>query len=204
VVTAIDVAIIGPPAPACSARRQLDPEALGDHIDRLYRAARALCGSREESEDLVQETFARVLRKPRMLRSEDDLGYLLRVLRNTFLSARRAASRRPQTAVPPDTFDRFEDVSGVQPEARLEAAELYALISTLPPDFRDAVVAIDVIGLSYNQAARALRVREATIATRLYRGRQRIARGLSEPIPVPSQARRNREPHEQGDKPWLP
>jgi quinol monooxygenase YgiN len=69
------MAIIGPPAPACSPPRQLDPEVLGDHIDRLYRAAWALCGSREESEDLVQETFARVLRKPRMLRSEDDLGY---------------------------------------------------------------------------------------------------------------------------------
>ena len=40
--------------------RQLDPEALGDHIDRLYRAAWSLCGSREEAEDLVQETFERV------------------------------------------------------------------------------------------------------------------------------------------------
>ncbi len=176
------MAIIGPPAPACSPPRQLDPEVLGDHIDRLYRAAWALCGSREESEDLVQETFARVLRKPRMLRSEDDLGYLLRVLRNTFISARRAAARSPQAVVPPDTFDRFEEVSGVQPEARIASAELYALISTLPPVFRETVVAIDVVGLSYNQAARALRVREATIATRLYRGRQRLARGLSEPI----------------------
>jgi RNA polymerase sigma-70 factor (ECF subfamily) len=179
------MAIIGPPAPACSLpRRQLDPVARGDHIDRLYRAARALCGSREESEDLVQQTLARVLRKPRLLRSEDDLGHLLRVLRNRFRSARRAASRRPQTTVPPDTFDRFEDVCGVQPGARIKAAEPYALISTLPPDFRDAVVAIDVIGLSYHEAARALRVREATIATRLHRGRQRIARGLSERIPT--------------------
>ena len=176
---------------------------LGDHIDRLYRAAWALCGSREESEDLVQETFARVLRKPRMLRSEDDLGYLLRVLRNTFISARRAAARRPQAVVPPDTFDRFEEVGGGQPEARIEAAELYALISTLPPGFRDAVVAIDVIGLSYNQAARALRVREATIATRLYRGRQRLARGLSEPIAALS-APPHQRPHKQGDRPWLP
>jgi RNA polymerase sigma-70 factor, ECF subfamily len=184
VVIAIKVPIIGPLAPACRARRQLDPEALGGHIDRLYRAASALCGSREESEDLVQETFARVLRKPRMLRSQDDLGYLLRVLRNTFISTRRAASRRPQEAVPPATFDRFEDVSGVQPQARIEAAELYALISTLPPDFRDAVVAIDLIGLSYTDAARALRVREATIGTRLHRGRQRIARALSETIPA--------------------
>ena len=56
-----------------------------------------MCGSLEEAEDLVQETFARVLRKPRILRTDNDLGYLLRVLRNTFISTRRAASRRPQT-----------------------------------------------------------------------------------------------------------
>ena len=85
--------------------RQLDPEALGDHIDRLFRAAWSLCGSREEAEDLVQETFARVLRKPRLLRSEDDLGYLLRVLRNTFFSQRRTAARRPQTTALPDDLD---------------------------------------------------------------------------------------------------
>jgi RNA polymerase sigma-70 factor (ECF subfamily) len=35
---------------------QLDPQSLGDHLDRLYRAAWALCGSREDAEDLVQDT----------------------------------------------------------------------------------------------------------------------------------------------------
>ena len=58
-------------------RVRLDPEQASDHIDRLFRAAWALCGSREDAEDLVQETYARVLAKPRFLRSEDDLGYLL-------------------------------------------------------------------------------------------------------------------------------
>jgi RNA polymerase sigma-70 factor, ECF subfamily len=162
--------------------RQLDPKALGDHIDRLYRAAWSLCGSREEAEDLVQETFARVLRKPRILRSEDDLGYLLRVLRNTFFSSRRTAARRPQTSPLPDDLDLMEDPSAVLPEARLEAGELYAAIAALPDDFRDALVAIDVVGLSYREAAQALRVREATITTRLHRARQRVARSLaSEP-----------------------
>ena len=102
--------------------RQLDPQALGDHIDRLYRAAWGLCGSREEAEDLVQETFARVLRKPRMLRSEDDIGYLLRVLRNTFFSQRRTAARRPRTTPLPDDLDIIEDRSAVQPEARMASA----------------------------------------------------------------------------------
>src|SRR4051794_28756751 len=45
--------------------RTLDPEKLGDHLDRLFRAAWALTGSREDAEDLVQETYERVLRRPR-------------------------------------------------------------------------------------------------------------------------------------------
>src|SRR3982074_3810458 len=118
--------------------RQLDPEALGDHIDRLYRAAWSLCGSREEAEDLVQETFSRVLRKPRILRSEDDVGYLLRVLRNTYFSQRRTAARRPQTTPLPDDLDWVEDCVAVGPEASVELADLYAAISQLPDDFRDA------------------------------------------------------------------
>jgi RNA polymerase sigma-70 factor (ECF subfamily) len=161
-----------------TSERKLDPEALGDHMDRLYRAAWSLCGSREEAEDLVQETFARVLRKPRIIRSEDDIGYLLRVLRNTYFSQRRTAARRPQTTALPDDLDLIEDRSAVRPEAKVESAELYAAISQLPDDFRDALVAIDVVGLSYRQAARALRVREATITTRLHRARQRVARIL--------------------------
>ncbi|MDQ6821309.1 MAG: RNA polymerase sigma factor [Actinomycetota bacterium] len=163
--------------------RQLDPQALGDHIDRLYRAAWGLCGSREEAEDLVQETFARVLRKPRMLRSEDDIGYLLRVLRNTFFSQRRTAARRPRTTPLPDDLDIIEDRSVVQPEARIASAELYGAISELPGDFRDALIAIDLVGLSYREAARALNVREATITTRLHRARQRLAGALQQESP---------------------
>jgi RNA polymerase sigma-70 factor (ECF subfamily) len=163
--------------------RQLDPATLGDHIDRLYRAAWGLAGSREEAEDLVQETFARVLRKPRLLRSEDDIGYLLRVLRNTFFSQRRAAARRPRTTPFPDDLDLVEDRAAVQPDARIESAELYATISKLPDDFRDALVAIDLIGMSYREAARALGVREATITTRLHRARQRLASSIPREAP---------------------
>jgi len=161
------------------AERQLDPEELGDHIDRLYRAARSLTGSREEAEDLVQETFLRVLQKPRLLRSDDDLGYLLRVLRNTFISTRRTAARRPQTSATPEVLEFVEDRAAAQPQTRVEMSEVYAAISELPPDFRDAVIAIDVVGLSYREASRLLRVREATITTRLHRGRQRIARRMA-------------------------
>jgi RNA polymerase sigma-70 factor (ECF subfamily) len=178
--------------------RQLDPQALGDHIDRLYRAAWSLCGSGEEAEDLVQETFARVLQKPRILRSEDDLGYLLRVLRNTFFSQRRTAGRRPQTTPLPDDLDLVEDRSAIRPESRIESEELYKAISSLPDDFRDALVAIDVVGLSYREAARALRVREATVTTRLHRARQRVARSLVSADPPGTATTREQTPSERG------
>ncbi|HWD69646.1 MAG TPA: RNA polymerase sigma factor [Solirubrobacteraceae bacterium] len=158
--------------------RQLDPESLGNHVDRLYRAAWSLCGSREEAEDLVQETFARVLSKPRFLRNDDDIGYLLRVLRNTFVSGRRAAARRPVGAPLPDDLSTFEDPAAARPEKQLEVSELYAAISALPEQFRDALIAVDVVGLSYREAATALKVREATLTTRVYRARQRLADAL--------------------------
>ena len=160
--------------------RRLDPNHLGDHLDRLYRAAWALCGSREDAEDLVQETYARVLQKPRLLRSEEDLGYLLRVLRNTHFSKLRAAARRPRTDPLPDELDRMADASATTPDKALHSAELYAQIAALPDPFREALFAIDVVGLSYREAARALRVREATITTRLYRARQRLAHTLGD------------------------
>ncbi|MBV9195917.1 MAG: RNA polymerase sigma factor [Solirubrobacterales bacterium] len=161
--------------PMLSTGRRLDPERLGDHLDRLYRAAWGLCGSREDAEDLVQETYAKILRKPRLLRSEDDLAYLLRVLRNTHFSAHRAAGRRLRAGPLPEELDQIEDRSVVGPQAALEARELYAHVAQLPDGFRDALVAVDLLGLSYREAARALRVREATITTRLHRARQRLA-----------------------------
>src|SRR4051812_45142150 len=149
--------------------RVLDPARLADHVDRLYRAAWAMCGSREEAEDLVQETYARVLARPRWLRGEDDLGYLLRVLRNTHISRRRAAGRRPVgTPFSEDAPEPEDPGTGWRPEAALDVDLLFALIAQLPDSFREALVAVDVCGLSYAEAGRVLGVREATITTRLH------------------------------------
>jgi RNA polymerase sigma-70 factor (ECF subfamily) len=158
--------------------RVLDPAVLGDHVDRLYRAAWALCGSREDAEDLVQDTFARVLAKPRLLRSDDDLGYLLRVLRNTFVSRHRASRRRPATTAMPEQFEAVDPQLGARPDAAVAAREVFAQIAALPDAFRDALVAVDVVGLSYAEAARVLGTKEATITSRLYRARAQVARGM--------------------------
>ena len=163
--------------PASStARVQLDPQRASDHVDRLFRAAWALCGSRQDAEDLVQETYARVLAKPRFLRSEDDLGYLLRTLRNTFLNQKRTESRRLRTAPLPDELDVVADPHAPDPATAVEAGEVYEAVAALPADYRDVLVAVDVTGLSYKETARALRIPEGTVMSRLYRARRQVVR----------------------------
>jgi RNA polymerase sigma-70 factor, ECF subfamily len=159
--------------------RRLDPDRVADHLPRLYRAARAWTRSREEAEDLVQETYARVLARPRLLRNEDELGYLLRALRNTLISQRRAERRRPATTELVDEVavgTRARD----DPAEAAEIRQVYAVISRLPDEFRDALVAVDVAGLSYQEAARALGVPEGTLTSRLFRARDRVARLLNQ------------------------
>ena len=158
----------------------LDPEKLGDHLDRLFRAAWALTGAREDAEDLVQETYARVLARPRLVRNDDDLGYLLRVLRNTFISKLRATARRPQSvAAEPEALGLPDPRGAAEPPVAAETREILAAIAGLPAEFRDAIVSIDVAGLSYREASRALRVGEGTLASRLFRARGHIAESFS-------------------------
>jgi len=140
----------------------------------MYRAAWALSGSREDAEDLVQETFAQVLARPRVIRG-DERGYLMRALRNTFYTSLRTASRRPRTAAMPEDFEAADPRAGRQPERAVEFSEILDAVAELPEDFRLALVAVDILGLSYGEAAKSLDTSEATITSRLYRARQRIA-----------------------------
>ena len=152
--------------------RQLDPESLGSHIARLYRAAYGLTGSRQDAEDLVQDTFERVLRRPRFLRRDQDVVYLLRVLRNTWISSGRA--KRVATARAGEEIDEIE--APIDPITQsIEGAAVYDALQELTQPLREALVAVDVIGLSYREAARALDTKEGTIMSRLHRGRAQIA-----------------------------
>lgn len=159
------------------APRRLDPDRVAELLPRLYRAARAWTRSREEAEDLVQETAARVLARPRMLRGQDELGYLLRALRNTLISQSRTAERRPATVPMVDEVSPGRR-AGDDPAEAVEIREVYAAIAELSDEFRDALVAVDVAGLAYGEAARALKLPEGTLTSRLFRARDRVARRL--------------------------
>jgi RNA polymerase sigma-70 factor (ECF subfamily) len=159
---------------------RLEPTSLGQHLDAMFRAAWALCGSREDAEDLVQETFARVLTRPRNVKAGGERAYLMSALRNTFYSRLRTASRRPKTTHTLDDVSAAESRPAVQPDRAVEVSEIFAAINRLPDDFREAIAAVDILGLSYAEAAKALGAREATITTRIYRARQRIVRELGD------------------------
>jgi RNA polymerase sigma-70 factor, ECF subfamily len=174
--------LTSPPLTAAGPR-VLDPATLAGHIDRLMRAALSMCGSRADAEDLVQEVCLRVLVKPRIVRG-NDLAYLHGVLRNTFISDYQTRVRRRTTPVEPESFAHVPAGAGDDPEIQALHREVRQAITELPAHYRDAVVAVDVIGLPYAEAAEALGVATGTIMSRLYRGRAAVAERVGAEAPL--------------------
>ena len=167
------------PSPA----RVLDASALGLHLDRLLRAALALCGNRPDAEDLVQEVCVRVLAKPRIVRGSE-IAYLHGVLRNTFFSDYQQRARRRTVPVEPETLTFVAADARYDPETATLAREVQRAIAALPEHYRDVVVAVDVVGMAYAEAGAALGVPAGTIMSRLYRGRAAVAAAVGAPEPV--------------------
>jgi RNA polymerase sigma-70 factor (ECF subfamily) len=161
-------------------RQRLEPASLAAHRPRLLRAAYAMCGSREDAEDLVQETFERVLRRPRFVQRDRDTAYLLRVLRHAYGTHAGIAARRRTAPSPPEDLEWIVDERAA-PEVAMDARIAYAAMAELSEPLRATIVAVDVVGLSYKEAARSLRTRAGTIMSRLYRAREQVAAALEAP-----------------------
>ena len=128
--------------------------------------------SPQDAEDLVQGAFASVLRRPRWLSTGNELGYLLGALRHMYANRYRAAQRRPQTRHP------LDHEALASPAGSVSSREILEAVARAPAKYRDAVISVDLLVLSYRKAARALNTSGATLTTRLHRGRQRVAREL--------------------------
>jgi RNA polymerase sigma-70 factor, ECF subfamily len=152
----------------------LEPARLPDHATRLYRAAYALAGSSADAEDLVQETFARVLSRPRRVRAGSEVAYLMRVLRNTWIDFARARAARPELAGG-EAIDWVVEAESDPGGLALDVRLAYQGMRELPEHQREAIAAVDVLGLSYKEAARSLRIRQGTLMSRLARARERVA-----------------------------
>ena len=122
--------------PPRSGPQRLDPEVLGSYLGRLLRTASALCDSREDAEDLVQETIARILARPRWLRGENESAYLTQALRNTFLTNTRSADRRPRAIATLEELDPADRRTDTRPEEAMITGQVFPAIARLPESFR--------------------------------------------------------------------
>jgi RNA polymerase sigma-70 factor, ECF subfamily len=123
-----------------------------------------------------------VLRRPRMLRHEDDQAYLLRALRNVWINWRSSAHERRSIPADPERLEFVTD-PGADPQGpALDARECFAAVAELSEPLREAIVAVDVMGLTYKEAARALRVRRGTVMSRLHRARKAVERAVEGPV----------------------
>ena len=102
----------------------------------------------------------------------------MQALRNTFVTSRRTAARRPRLVTALEEFDPVDRRAATRPDEAVIAAQVFPVIAQLPESFRLALVAVDIAGLSYSEAAQVLGAPEPTITTRPYRARQRVAREL--------------------------
>ncbi|MBV8064856.1 MAG: sigma-70 family RNA polymerase sigma factor [Actinobacteria bacterium] len=172
-------------------RVHFEEEALG-LSDQVYRVARHLAGSREEADDLVQETYARAFRSWRSYQPGTNLrAWLLRILTNLNIDRGRKAQRTPpmQGLEANDYFlyDRLsESDGGISDEdrvvERLSQDDIVSALSSVPHDFRDVIVLVDIGDFSYQDAAQILDIPIGTVMSRLHRGRRILKRELAESV----------------------
>ena len=158
--------------------------------DQVYRVARHLVGSREEAEDLMQETYARAFRSWRSFQPGTNLrAWLLRILTNLNIDRGRRQQRSPdmQPLEEGDYFlyNKLEAAGdGTTDEnqvvERLSQNDVVAALSEVPHDFRDVVVLVDIGEFSYADAAQILDIPVGTVMSRLHRGRRILKKNLAE------------------------
>ena len=169
-------------------RVRFEEEAL-ELADQVYRVARHLVGSREEAEDLMQEAYARAFRSWQQFRPGTNLrAWLLRILTNLNIDRGRRVQRTPdiQPLEEGDYFlyNRLEQEVGTPDEERvverLSQDNVVEALATVPHDFRDAIVLVDIGEFSYQDAAQILDVPIGTVMSRLHRGRRILKAQLAE------------------------
>src|ERR671924_1754950 len=180
--------------------RQLAQEAL-DRVrfeeeaialsDQVYQVARRLVRTREEAEDLMQETYARAFRSWRSFTPGTNLrAWLLRILTNLNVDRGRRIQRSPQTQ-PLEESDYYlaNKVASAAGEEALEADDVVErlsqdsivnALSEIQPQFRDVVVLVDIGDFSYADAAQILDIPIGTVMSRLHRGRRALKQQLAQ------------------------
>ena len=158
--------------------------------DQVYRVARHLVGSRDEAEDLVQETYARAFRSWRSFTPGTNLrAWLLRILTNLNIDRGRRIQRAPDTQPLEEgdyfLYNKLEETSDGQVDEarvvdRLSQNDVVSALSEVPHDFRDVVVLVDIGDFTYADAAQILDIPVGTVMSRLHRGRRILKKAMAD------------------------
>ncbi|HYY02344.1 MAG TPA: sigma-70 family RNA polymerase sigma factor [Gaiellaceae bacterium] len=158
--------------------------------DQVYRVARHLVGSREEAEDLVQETYARAFRSWRSFTPGTNLrAWLLRILTNLNIDRGRRLQRAPDTQPLEEgdyfLYNRLEETNDGQADEarvvdRLSQNDVVSALSEVPHDFRDVLVLVDIGDFTYADAAQILDIPVGTVMSRLHRGRRILKKAMAD------------------------
>lgn len=148
-------------------------------LPRLRRFAFSLTGSRDQADDLVQETCARALARVDQWQPGTRLdSWMFRIAQNIWLDRLRADRVRNESV----ELDAGADVIGsdgrIVTESALTLSAVNAGIAKLPPDQRVLVSLVCVDGVSYKEAAQILDVPIGTVMSRLARARASLHAAL--------------------------
>jgi len=173
-------------------RVRFEEEAL-ELSDQVYRVARHLAASREDAEELMQETYLRAFRSWQSYTPGTNLrAWLLRILTNFNIDRGRRRQRAPQTTSLDEKgdyylYDKLEEAEGKPLDEervieRLSQDSIVEALSHVPHDFRDVLVLVDIGDFSYADAAQILDIPVGTVMSRLHRGRRILKGELAEEV----------------------
>jgi len=143
------------------------------HASAVFRFAWGLSGDRHVAEDVVSETFVRLLTRAPRVETQTALGYLLAIARNTYLTSLRR--RRREVPLPEEACAPEQDPAGrLDDQARLE--QVLASLRTLSEGERAALLLRVDHELSYEEIAATLGVSVGAAKVRVHRARLHLAR----------------------------
>jgi RNA polymerase sigma-70 factor (ECF subfamily) len=153
-------------------------ELMSAHEDRVFGICLRMLRDRDAALDAVQDTFVNVFRKADRYKAEAAFStWLYRVAMNTCYDHLRKAKRRP-TQPMPEHLDPADARSADGFDSADVRPEIEEALQALSPEFRAAVVLVDLEGLALENAANMLAVPVGTVKSRVFRGRKLLARQL--------------------------
>jgi RNA polymerase sigma-70 factor (ECF subfamily) len=181
---------------------QGDPHAFGEivqrHRDRMWAVALRTLGDPDEAADALQDAFLSAFRAAGRFRGEAAVTtWLHRIVVNACLDRLRRKTLRPAVSMGDDEALDSLAPKSADPTSRHEVSlDVSAALQQLPFEQRAALILVDMMGYTVDDAARVLEVPSGTIKSRCARGRARLA-----PLLVHLRNRRavtNVEPAEEG------